>query len=911
MSILKWFNKPKWQSPNEQVRMTAVQTSNDAELLGQLKNIVEQDSSEKVQIAALNRLTEYQHISHFAQHHPNKKVKIIAQKKLINWFASATDDTQSQVFNTIEDKTMIQAMAEQAKDREIRLAAIKKINQQGFLGDLLFKEQEASLQNQILEQITQESTIQRLLERTNKKQHNLRKQLEQRLGEKKQNSEEAAIHLCQQLETVVHGKNTQDIDLASINQQYQRLETELPDALKLRYAGAYEAARMILDPKHRDEFLQKQKLQRSLAQLNDIESKIKQDKLDSLQAIQTLIDDINTIDSSLLTPTDVERLQKREQQLLALREKVQQEQKIPETAIAVVEQIGKALNQPTATPQQLLQFKSKWQEATQKVQTSQAFKQLEEQFQQQCLKLAEKIEQSAVTRDQAAKQAIELVDKATQLIEEGQLSKAKVITNKIAEKKRLAGFSHPVIKRNKYQLDQVWNKLKELRNWQKWSNDKVRRDIIKSVAAMHGQGLHPDAVLKKLKDCNEQWYALEDMEKLPGDKYPSRNQNLWQEFRTVSKAVFEPTQPFFEKRSEQQQERIDQVKQLIEEMNACDLEATSERDLARMTRNGVKELKSLDQLPPKHRGKMAKKLRKAINRIDNKLNEFYQLAENKKLKLIEQVQALHELEDLSEAIEQAKALQQQWKSAGIVKQYTERKLWKKFRKANDALFNKRDQIKQEVNQAQQQQKQAINDFIQAQRKLLKKLKTSEEFNEFKSTSLKSWQELDNPKNLMQTDFNQLLQQADEQLVRIKNKVLVDDYKLKEKTDELYTQYEQGAIEKEALNESLAKIDSDVITAFKARYEAEYDEASLEQQLIAAEFLTGLDTPEAQMEQRMAYQVKILSERMSGEKTQQDFKQAQQCLDQWFLSPKNDPSFTKSNKKRINQVLKALKTLAFG
>jgi exonuclease SbcC len=668
---------------------------------------------------------------------------------------------------------------------------------------------------------------------------------------------------------------------------------------------------MILDPKHREQFLHNQKVQRQLSQLKELEVLAQNSSINSLKKVQALIDKLNELDKLLLPNDEQKSFEKVEKRVLERRDQIQQEQKIPDTAIQLVDQLAKVLSKPTATPQQLTQFKSKWQNATKNVKSSESFKQLNEQFQQQCLKLAEKIEHSAATRDQAANSAVELIDVATKHIEEGQLTLAKTITNQIAENKKLAGFSHPVIKRNKYQLDQVWNKLKELRNWQKWSNDKARREIIKSVAAMHGQGLHPDAVLKKLKDSNEQWYSLEDMEKLPGDKYPSRNQELWQEFRRVSKAVFEPTQPFFEKRSEQQQDRLDQINQLIDEMNTCDLENTTERDLARMTRHGVKELKALDTLPPKQRGKVAKKLRKAINRIDHKLNEFYQEAENKKLKLIEQVKALHEMEDLSEAIEQAKALQQQWRTAGIVKQYTERKLWKNFRKANDALFNKRDQIKQEVNKAQQQQKKALQDFIKEKNKAVKSISTIDALNDFKGNVQKKWQELDNPNRLLQTDFTQLLQQVDDKVTQLMNKDLIDAYKQKEQLDQSFSQFEQGQIDEQKLTEIKDQYDAQLINSFKLRLNDSYTEESLYQKLIEAEFLTGLETPEENMEQRMAYQVQILSERMSGERNQQDFNQARMWLDEWFLLPKTDDKFIKKNQQRIKQAIKAIKQLAFG
>ncbi|TDR16280.1 DUF349 domain-containing protein [Marinicella litoralis] len=912
MSIIKWFNKPKWQSPNEKVRMTAIQTSQDPELTGQLLTIVFEDVSEKVQLAALNKISNPTDINHIVNTHQSKKIKSVAKRKLVACINADKDDQYQDLFQHINDKEVIQAIAQDAKNTSIKIKAIAQITQQGFLGDLLLKERDPAVQSAILQHISQPSTLQRLMEKT-KKNKALRKQLEQRLGTSNDKQlEQKAIELCQKLDSVVHGKNSKDIDLAAINQQWTNLESTVPENLKLRFAGAYEAARMILDPDHRTEFLQKQKKQRTIIQLNEIESSIEHNQLNSLMKIQQAIESLNELDVSSIDPKDQAKHQRINQALLALREQIQQDQKIPDHVFKVVDDINDALSKPTATPQQLRQFKSQWQKATKNTKNSEAFSHLNEQFNNLCTKLAEKIDQSAMKRDQAADKAVALIDQAIQLIEDGQLAQAKVVSNEIASLKKLAGFSHPVIKQNKYHLDQVWSRLKELRNWQKWSNDKARQEIINSVAAMHGQGLHPDAVLKKLKDSNAQWYALEDMEKLEGDKYPSRNQALWQEFRNVSKAVFEPTQPFFEKRSEVQNDRLETINQLINEMDSCDLDNTAERDLARITRDGFKELKALDQLPPKQRGKMAKRLRKSINRIDQKLNEFYQIAESKKMKLIEQAQALQELDDINEAIESAKNLQHQWKSAGIVKQYTERKLWKKFRKANDALFNQRNQVKEEFNSAQQEQKELVKNFITKQQKNLKSNKDIESLAAFKADTLKAWDTLEKPGQFMQAELNQLIQQIDEKIHKIKNKAVTDELKLKEKIDQIYSQFEQGEIDQTSLNDKLAGTKNDNLLAwFNQRATAESNADSLNQHLIAAEFLTGLSTPDQFMEQRMAYQVQILSERMSGEKGVQDNEHAKHLLDSWLLLPKSDASFIKDNKKRINQVIKGLKSLAFG
>jgi hypothetical protein len=309
---------------------------------------------------------------------------------------------------------------------------------------------------------------------------------------------------------------------------------------------------------------------------------------------------------------------------------------------------------------------------------------------------------------------------------------------------------------------------------------------------------------------------------------------------------------------------------------------------------------------------VARKLRKSISRIDNKLNEFYQTAENAKLKLIEQAQALHELEDINEAINSAKNLQQQWKTAGLVKQFTERKLWKKFRKANDALFNKRDQAQKADNESYQLQQKGIKAFVAAQTNQLKSLKSEESLQQFKVDTLKEWDLLEKPNNFTNHALNQLLQQVDEKITALKQQIHLQTIGLKEQVDQLYSQFEQGAVDENKFNQQLSDLANDELKSeFEQRSLSNQTSADdLNQHLIAAEFITGLSTPEEFMEQRMAYQVQMLSMRMSGEKSLQDNEQAKRLLDEWYLLPKANQQFIKKHSKRINQVIEALKKLAF-
>lgn len=909
MSILQWFNKPKWQSPNEQVRITAIKTSNDPVLLESLSDIISNDPSEKVQKTALSRLEDMTSLLQILNHHNNKALRQQAGKKLTQIFQNNASDELLEWLDQIKNPEVIRTLAKVAASLSVRKAAIGQISQQGLLSELLLNESDFSLQKQILGQIEQPSTLKRLAKKMAKSQPEIHALILQKLStHQEQDPNAMAVELCHLLEQVVLDKS-QHPDLAEIKQQWQAIEPQVKNPIKTRFAGAFSAAKMILDPDHRREFLRNQKAQRNRALLLEIGQKLDHDKDLDLPAVQTLINKHQAIEIGSLESTDQETHEKLGQRLAESRDTIQKAQQIPQRVTQILDQIHGALQQAVAQPDQLKKFKKRWQQATHAAPSSEAMTAVEQEFNVACIKLAEKIEQSTQKRDQAAKQAVAMIEATQQEIKDGHLNQAKAMANDMAELKNLAGFNHPIIKQNKYQLDSVWQQLKDLRQWQKWSNDQARQDIIDELQAMVGQGQHPDAVLKKLKEVNERWYALEEMEKLPGDRYPSRNQKMWQAFRTVSKSLFEPTQPFFEKRSEQQNARLTDIEDHIKAMNEVDLADSNERDLGKMSQQAIKHLKSLDELPPKQRGKIAKKLRKALNRIDQKLSDVYDTAERRKLKLIEQAQALSQVEDMEEAIAAAIQLQQQWKSAGIVKQHQERKLWKKFRQANDAVFNRRDQAKQAQHQANQAQRKAASDFLKSQQKALQQAKGLEALNQLRIAAHQGWEELEKPAKMMDHEYNHLLHNIDQAIKQEQFKSTLQRYETKQQLDGLFTDLEQGRIKQDQFDEQAATLMDDTLTQFfQGRGQANETDAPLAELIIQGEFITGLETPENELEARMAFQVKVLSERMAGDKTPDNHNQATDWLDRWYAQPKTDASYLKKNQKRIKQVIKAMTQL---
>jgi hypothetical protein len=745
MSILNWFNKPKWQSNNEQVRLAAIQHSSESELKAHLSDIVFQDDSPKVQKAALNRIQDLSVLQHIAQQHPKPELQNLAEKRLSHFLAAITPAEHSDAHLTIASQLKTNEAKEylikQGQALPLRQAAVDGIKRQGLLGDLLLSVQSVELQQHILAHIDQTSTLKRIESRTSHKNAALKEAIAQKLFKKSpQDPRQTAQELCGQLENVV--LKNQKLDLKDIELRWQQLPLdELPENIKTRYQGALNTAKMTLDSDYRDAFLKQQKQQKQHHLLNQLSGQLQRIESMSLTQLQQATEQFQSAETDLLNQEQQEQWQQGLSKLNDYQKDAQQAAQAPSECHDILADLEQQLKQNTVAPNKLKQLKKQWHQVTAKASDTADLVALQNQFDDGIARLADKITATADRRNQAAQQAVDLIEPTAAKIKDGQLSEAKNLINQLNKQQKQAGFNHPTLKKHKFAIDQLWQQLKELRQWQQWSHDKVRQQLIDDLKQLVGSGMHPDAVLQKLQQANQQWADLEDMEKLPGDRYSPRNQKQWQAFRTVSQALFEPAQPFFEKRSEQQDQQLEKINLHIKAMLDADLEEGSPPELSTLVKTAVNYLKNLDKLSPKDRGQSAKALRKQMDRINDHLAIGYQKAEKNKQQLVEQAQALDNEDNLQAAIESAKELQKQWPKAGYVSPKTERSLWKKFRRANDKVFNRR-QAEQKAQQAETNalKKQCL-DLIKTTRSDLKQCQDFEALDQLRSQFNSNWHNL--------------------------------------------------------------------------------------------------------------------------------------------------------------------------
>lgn len=918
MSILNLFKKPNWKNKNTDIRATAVATDKTPELIAQLPNISQNDESEKVRTSALRRLSDYKLIAQIAEKDKNKSVKSAANKMLIDWFSQSTSDLQLSIINSLSDNKTIETIASQAKNKEVRIHCINKINKQGLLGDLLIDEHDKAVRQLIVNKIDKPATLKRIIKSVKNKDKSILKIIQAKLendGDRQQITNKKALELCEQMEKLIHNPNTSSKnDVNAIKAMWDELSQDnATDAYLQRFEGALRTASLTFDPKQRDAFLSQQRQQKINTKINELEASLNDKKLDTWEKIQTQISKYSGFNMEHATSEQKSTFDQLLAELKSLRDSKTKEQELPEQLLTVVDKLDSALKHKYNQPNQITQFRKLWDENAKTANHTTAFNTLKTRFDKAMLKLADKVEASAAIRDESAKNAVESIEKVRQLIKDGHLADAKIGINKIAHHKKIAGH-HKLINEHKFEFDALWNELSELRKWQTWSNDKIRIRLIEELKELVGTGTHPDALLKKMKESNAQWKDMEEHEKLEGDRYGVRNQELYTQFRAVQQALFEPAQHFFEARSEIWGKELETVEANIQALFDVNLDETEDRDLARQVREAIKQLRNLDKIPPKNRGRCAARIRSGIARIDEHLQESYKVATRRKEKLIAQAQELIELEDLESAIEQAKALQSEWKSAGIVQQAQERKLWKAFRKANDAVFNRIKVQRDQVNQENKELMNQANALISECDKHIKTEKTAQSINSLIEKFKDDFNALNIENKGILSKAQKLIASSEVKVNSLANSEVINTLKNTQKFANLCQQIELGKIELDSAQEKWNKLtsisDKKLATKLQMRFDNannsnEHYSEKANQLLIAAEYLTGQATPDAYKEQRLAYQVEELSKRMGGESTLSTTDKACELLNNWFVLNGSDKDFIKDNDKRIKKAINGL------
>ncbi len=855
--------RPRWQHKDASVRLQAVQDAQDTELLEVLNTLVHEDESAAVRAAAARRLHDLTVVVAALGKEKDSGTRDVLAARLRQLMLSDVDNETAteqrlKIIQENDDRDMLEAVAAAARDTRLRKAALARCERQGFLGDRAINDPDPDVRALAAASISQASTLHRVIDGTRTTDKRLHTELLARLQKEQLTARDPeaitreAISLCEMLEEkLIRNQSLSATQDEVLRQRWEEVQEAVPTELKRRFDSNWS---QLHNPKpaarSKDQQRAPQGSKSALTNDNMAEENPDQKKVEPAEqgadseALRSVLEKIRKAGSEDSTPgeRDVKRLSRQ------------------------------------------------WATQLRSVTPSSATRELDAQ--------AQSILHALTTANTAAREATEkLFEEINQVLDamEAALDKG-ALQDALQHRSELLRIQASLPRRElepgqKARWNEGQGRLRELRDWQHWANDKIRKRLISEMEALPRTSLHPDAMLERIKQLQTEWKALEASEQIPGDRHYAAAHWMRRKFNTAGQAAFQHTKPFLDKRSEVQDRNLSKLLELVESLREQANAETVDRQALSETMVKTREaMRSLSSIPARQRSKAAAKLREALELGQAALSAHYALIEKNKLRLVREAAQLAHIADHSEAIAKAKKLQQQWKKTGRLWQKRENELWREFRIPIDPLFKRLEDDRKTV--------QAEQDAIAAEQQALLDEMASvleapdDELGTWagKVRGLeKAWSDFPRPIRAKRAQFDRDINTFHERVAQLQRDTQARARVLRWKLNELLHRAEESAInktlqadEQEALRQSWKDIHASAQTPEPEPVQRFEDALSgniaipTEEDLrdristarsmcIQLEFLAGLPSPESERDQRMEFQVQRLSDTLSGEK----------------------------------------------
>lgn len=483
-------------------------------------------------------------------------------------------------------------------------------------------------------------------------------------------------------------------------------------------------------------------------------------------------------------------------------------------------------------------------------------------------KLGKEVEQSVIT--------------LTSHLADGRVSEAQSLWDRSQNSiKRLPESEQ---ERLQAQLAPLKLELNKLLDWKKFASSEKKKELIEKMEALTTDESAPPQKAKLIRALQDEWKLL---------GHSDDNDELWTRFSEFAKVAFEPCKVYFRERKEKQAANLIARNNICEQLEAyaetLDPEAVNLAEVSKLENQARDDWKKHAPVAQAKIKNLQKRFNTVLGDLRQKKRQALQAHNAQKQALIEQAKALLAQEDLQAAIQQAKTLQQDWKALGAGSFKDDRKLWTDFRAACDALFARRDAVSKEQKQQQRQVSSAARDILKKIAALLSL--SEEEFSQSRSQFNALTQEfrasltpdMKAERKALQDQFNQLSRKYEARLRTTPDRKVLQLMQQVQAKAALCQAHEESLlagstpeISGEALESAWNQLErignADIEKAMKKRFTqllqnltkpAEWPTMAAKQETkarelcVAAEIMSGADTPAADKAIRMQQQLNQL------------------------------------------------------
>ncbi len=278
-----------------------------------------------------------------------------------------------------------------------------------------------------------------------------------------------------------------------------------------------------------------------------------------------------------------------------------------------------------------------------------------------------------------------LIRKAQGALNEGSTGRAAGLRRAIEEK--LPGSpALPAYLSNQLQL--LDKKLADLKDWKNFTVAPKRQELMEEMESLVDASLDPPVLAERIKSLQEDWRTLS---KGAGENLEAD----WQRFQEAAQKAYQPCREYFEAQAAQRQENLQRRAALFDRLAAFEAghnwEQPDWRTVVLALRESKQEWRQYSAVDRAAGKALQQKFDALTASLQGRLDAEYARNVTAKQGLVERAERLVSAEDSRQAIDDIKALQQQWKAVGLVPRAEDQKLWETFRQHCDAVFHRRQQ----------------------------------------------------------------------------------------------------------------------------------------------------------------------------------------------------------------------------
>jgi DNA repair protein SbcC/Rad50 len=932
--MLSKLFKPKWQHPDLTVRKQALEALAATEV-DILQSVAREDQDIGLRCLAVQKLADVQLLQEISQNNDfHADVRQAAADRFQQLLTGQQKDhsppleQRLQWIESLQHIEMLEYFALNAKEAALRQAALQKLNNEPLFAEVAQNDRDAHIRLWAIEKVEQMELISLIAKGSRNRDKRIYRLAKEKLDAWNKTQERPLQiaaereELCKRLDWLIKISDWEhDTELNRLQETWNKLTEEV---------ATFNSEQQALSDKgtiaHFADLLQKANAARSeLQNALQAHAELRREKQNFLRDLDVLWQEVEKLEE--LTAEQSHTLEEKAQRL---QESFKSAGHLPETeehrlteafvekhkairkhlkSLLYSQNIAAALQKVIQKAEKLLKETFIRKDAFDKLQEqrkaieqpenfSPTLENLEENFHTLIEQLQERLQQQQAKQKERQQEIKTLLETLEQTLEAGELQKAIVLEEKAhALLKQLGDLSKSKRASFESRLHACTIKINDLRGWQRWGNHQERQILCEHMEALIGIKADPEELARRVREAQTTWKKLND---------GNSDHGLWERFNAACRKVYEPCQAYFASKADERKQNMAAKETVCVKLETL-LKETDWKNHQLDWKAVYRQVKEL-QKAWFATGPTDRKLKKTVNvrfestmkTLEDHLTQERQSNLQQRQTLVEQVKAMLVKEDLKQAINEVKKLQEQWQITVPSGRKEENHLWKAFREACDAVFARR-------NQARDEQEQQLQTNLVEKNALCEKLETLAK--DSQSVSLlaeikkadQAWQAIGQvPKKAVQSiedRFKNAKRSAEEAHKNLQVNQQVAQLNVLAHKADLCEQVETGKLSSDDAKEqwnALTTIthiptEQSITKRFQKACEGKaissIDSKQLHRWCVNLEWLAGIDSPAEDKSIRMALQVERLSQAINDPSTKSVSRtaQAENIIRNWYLA----------------------------